>query len=63
VRRDFMGTMTLYQACQQVESDPSCDLLDNHPDEGWEYLRYELDLYDGTRQSLRYSTDIKWWNW
>jgi hypothetical protein len=61
-RVDFLGTMTQYQSCLQVPGDTSCPLLDNTPEEGWRYLLYELSLNPQIAQSLRYSTDIKWWD-
>jgi hypothetical protein len=61
-RVDFLGAMTQYQSCLQVPDDASCELLDNTPEEGVQYLYYELSLYPPITQALRYSTDIKWWD-
>lgn len=61
-RIDFLGEMTQYQSCLQVPSDPSCELLDNTPEEGAQYLYYELNLYPEIAQPIQYSTDIKWWD-
>lgn len=57
----FSGVMTQYQACQQRSSDPTCETLDNTPEEGWTQLMTELNRNPNTVQSvLRWVTDIRW---
>ncbi len=58
----FPGVMTQYQACQQRRtSDPTCETLDNTPEEGWTQLMNELNRNNNTAQSaLRWVTDIRW---
>jgi len=57
-RMEFVGAFTQYQACQQRGG---CTGLDNEPDEGWQQLYNELKYDPRTAQTLRWSTDIKWW--
>jgi len=58
---DFMGVMTTYGACQQV-NDPLCEYIDNTPQQGWTQLN---NLVNGSNPAtwdvIPYVTDIQWW--
>lgn len=55
---EFKGAFTQYQACQQRGG---CDQIDNTPAQGWTQLYQELNYDVRTSQTLKYSTDIRWW--
>lgn len=58
----FSGVMTQMQACvQRGGSDPTCEVLDNTPEEGWYQLVYALNADPDTVSPYpRWSTDIRW---
>jgi hypothetical protein len=56
----FVGTMTTYGACQQV-NDPLCPIIDNTPQQGWQQLYSRINgANPATWHPLPYSTDIRW---
>ena len=56
----FRGVMTQMQACQQVSGDPTCEYLDNTPEEGWNQLQTLVNGNANTAHPILYSTDIRW---
>ncbi len=58
-RMDFTGVFTQYYFCEQFNW-PSCEWLDNTPEEAYLQLTTELNKYPSTAQGLRWKTDIRW---
>ncbi|MBI4497918.1 MAG: hypothetical protein HY689_08485 [Chloroflexi bacterium] len=56
-RMHIAGTLTQYQACQQVGCHPATA---NTPQQGWSQLWDALNADPRTAQSLRWSSDIRW---
>lgn len=57
-RMTLMGAVTQYQACQQRGG---CTGTNNTPSQGWSQLWDALNADTRTAQSLRWSTDMKWY--
>jgi hypothetical protein len=53
----FPGTLTHYQACQQMGG---CSGIDNSPETGWSQLWNAINADTRTANNIRWSTDIKW---
>ncbi len=57
----FSGVMTQWGACQQrAGSDPTCETLDNTPEEGWYQMVGALQTINDPTPYPRWSTDIRW---
>jgi hypothetical protein len=65
---EIKGSLTQWQACQQVtdplydcinETDPDLN-TDNPPEQGWQQMQDEVNEWPGTSQIIPWSTDIKW---
>ena len=57
-RMDFTGAFTSWQYCQQFPQ--WCNGIDNTPEEAYQQMITELNEDPATRQTLRWSTDIRW---
>jgi hypothetical protein len=57
-RMTIQGSLTQYQACQQRGG---CSGTNNAPNQGWLQLWDALNSDTRTAQSLRWSTDMKWY--
>lgn len=55
----LQGSLTQWNACQEVGCDAS---IDNTPSQGWQQLYDQLNSDSRTAQSLTWSTDVSWNN-